>query len=171
MRKSDEENFEEAEAQAYRCWTPTVVPSEIQQLFTLQSSSSSSSSFPVLLSALSQFTQHNPASPQYPSGVLPLTSGLPDMKASTEQYVELQKMYRAQAEAEKKVFKSYLSQDVDDATVDTFLKNAHALKVLKGREWREVSPGSPPALGKYFHTFVNALIKFPVCSEQTNITT
>ncbi|KAE9393597.1 hypothetical protein BT96DRAFT_923957 [Gymnopus androsaceus JB14] len=106
MRKFDEENFEEAEAQAWRCWTPTVVPSEIQQLFTLYSSSSSSpSSFPALVSALSQFAQNNPASPQYTSGLLPLTSGLPDMKSSTEAI-----------QAEKKVFKEYLSKDVDDAS-------------------------------------------------------
>lgn len=32
-RKIDEENFEEAEAQAYRSWTETKVPSEVVELF------------------------------------------------------------------------------------------------------------------------------------------
>lgn len=32
-RKIDEENFEEAEAQAYRSWTETKVPSELAELF------------------------------------------------------------------------------------------------------------------------------------------
>lgn len=31
--KIDEENFEEAEAQAYRSWTETKVPSEVAELF------------------------------------------------------------------------------------------------------------------------------------------
>jgi amyloid beta precursor protein binding protein 1 len=32
-RKIDEENFEEAEAQAYRSWTETKVPGEAAELF------------------------------------------------------------------------------------------------------------------------------------------
>lgn len=155
MRKFDEENFEEAEAQAFKCWTPTVVPSEVRELFTLYSlskpSSSTSSSFAALISALSQFVQNNPASPQYTSGLLPLTSSLPDMKSSTEEYVKLQKLYRAQSEKEKQVFKDYLSKrqvDVDDVTIDVFLKNSHALKVLKGREWKDINPGSKELLGE-----------------------
>ncbi|KAJ3916344.1 hypothetical protein F5877DRAFT_46812 [Lentinula edodes] len=159
MRKFDEENFEEAEAQAFKCWTPTVVPSEVRELFTLYSlskpSSSTSSSFAALISALSQFVQNNPASPQYTSGLLPLTSSLPDMKSSTEEYVKLQKLYRAQSEKEKQVFKDYLSKrqvDVDDVTIDVFLKNSHALKVLKGREWKDINPGSKELLADKLST-------------------
>ncbi|KAJ3805323.1 hypothetical protein EV368DRAFT_47479 [Lentinula lateritia] len=159
MRKFDEENFEEAEAQAFKCWTPTVVPSEVTELFTLYSlskpSSSSPSSFVALISALSQFVQNNPASPQYTSGLLPLTSSLPDMKSSTEEYVKLQKLYRAQSEKEKQVFKDYLSRrqvDVDDVTIDVFLKNSHALKVLKGREWKDINPGSKELLADKLST-------------------
>ncbi|KAJ4474098.1 hypothetical protein C8J55DRAFT_518919 [Lentinula edodes] len=159
MRKFDEENFDEAEAQAFKCWTPTVVPGEVRELFTLYSSSkpssSTSSSFAALISALSQFVQNNPASPQYTSGLLPLTSSLPDMKSSTEEYVKLQKLYRAQSEKEKQVFKDYLSKrqvDVDDVTIDVFLKNSHALKVLKGREWKDINPGSKELLADKLST-------------------
>ncbi|KAJ3836082.1 hypothetical protein F5878DRAFT_626153 [Lentinula raphanica] len=148
MRKFDEENFEEAEAQAFKCWTPTVIPLEVKELFDLYPPSSSTSSSPTafagLVSALSQFSQNNPASPQYPSGLLPITPTLPDMKSSTEEYVKLQKLYRAQSEKEKQVFREYLNKslvDVDDATINLFLKNSHALKVLKGREWKESDPG------------------------------
>ncbi|KIK63910.1 hypothetical protein GYMLUDRAFT_94847 [Collybiopsis luxurians FD-317 M1] len=150
MRKFDEENFEEAESQAYKCWTTTGIPSEVKELFTLYpASESSSSTFPALVSALFQFAQNNPASPLYTSGLLPLTSTLPDMKSSTDEYVKLQRMYRAQAETEKTVFKQYLSKTqvaVDEATVDTFLKNAHALKVLKGRPWKATNPGPAEVL-------------------------
>ncbi|KAJ4474416.1 hypothetical protein J3R30DRAFT_3508794 [Lentinula aciculospora] len=153
MRKFDEENFEEAEAQAFKCWTPTIIPIEVKELFALYSSSTSlppsASTFPALISALANFVQNNPASPRYPSGLLPLTLSLPDMKSSTEEYVKLQKMYRAQSEKEKQVFKDYLSReqvDADDVTIDAFLKNSHALKVLKGNEWKDVDPGSKELL-------------------------
>ncbi|KAF5391025.1 hypothetical protein D9757_003936 [Collybiopsis confluens] len=150
VRKFDEENFEEAESQAYKCWSTTGIPSEVRELFSFYSSSASSSSaFSALVSALSQFAENNSASPLYTSGLLPLTSTLPDMKSSTDEYVKLQQMYRAQAEAEKKVFKEYLGRgqvSVDDASVDSFLKNAHALKVLKGKEWKMINPGSKELL-------------------------
>ncbi|KAJ3802128.1 hypothetical protein GGU11DRAFT_766857 [Lentinula aff. detonsa] len=156
MRKFDEENFEEAEAQAFKCWTPTVIPSEVRELFNLHlSSTSSSTTFSSLVSALSQFSQNNPASPQYTSGLLPLTPSLPDMKSSTEEYVKLQKLFRAQSDKEKQVFKEYLSRaqvDVNDATIDQFLKNSHALKVLKGREWKEINPGAKELLASKLST-------------------
>ncbi|KAF8965437.1 hypothetical protein BDZ97DRAFT_1918283 [Flammula alnicola] len=104
-KKSDEENFEEAEAQAYRAWTSSSVPSEIRELFQdpqVLSLSPSSPPFFYLVHALKKFTE------EQPSHTLPLTSALPDMKASTDTYIELQKMYKARADEEKEIFKSYL---------------------------------------------------------------
>ena len=131
-KKIDEENFEEAEAQAYRAWTPTTIPSDIKTL--LQDSrvvniSPTSPPFFHLVNALSKFVQ------EQPSPNLPLTSSLPDMKASTEAYIHLQKMYKKRAEEEKEIFKNYLQIPLDDALVDVFLKNSHALKLLKGKQW------------------------------------
>ena len=61
------------------------------------------------------------------------------MHTSTESYVHLQKLYKARAEEEKAVFKELLEKEgggnVDGDTVDSFLKNCHALKVLKGKKW------------------------------------
>jgi amyloid beta precursor protein binding protein 1 len=106
-RKADEENWDEAESQAYRCWTDTVVrrfflfssyqtltrlqvPPEIASLFTAHSPSSDpESSFHILLSALRAFSQLPD-----PGGVLPLTSALPDMKADTRGYIGLQTLYK-----------------------------------------------------------------------------
>lgn len=133
--KSDEENFDEAEAQAYRAWTPTTVPSEIQSILTspnlqLDNLTPSSPIFYHLLSALKQFTSQ-------PPHVLPLSSTLPDMKSDTNNYVHLQKLYKAQAEREKGVFRGLVQIPVDDEVVNVFVKNAHGLRVLKGRKWGE----------------------------------
>jgi amyloid beta precursor protein binding protein 1 len=143
-RKPDEENIEEAESQAYRCWTSSSVPSEISALFsddrlsepstsTTTSTTSSLPPFFQLLKALRSFTEKH--------GYLPLTSTLPDMKASTEEYVRLQTLYKNQAEEEKAEVKEILREqgggggDVDDALLDSFVRNAHRLKVLEGRKW------------------------------------
>lgn len=141
--KFDEENFDEAESQAYRCWTETTVPSEIASLFqdpALSSLSPSSPPFFHLLAALQKFTLE-------PPHTLPLTSTLPDMKANTTSYIHLQKLYKARAEEEKARFKSFLTAPVDDSIVDTFVKNAHGLKVLRGKKWGALD-ADPTALGQ-----------------------
>ncbi|KAF8548622.1 hypothetical protein OG21DRAFT_1516114 [Imleria badia] len=132
--KSDEENFDEAEAQAYRCWTETKVPSEIASLFedpaiSPEALRQNPSPFFHLLAALKEFTD------QSETHTLPLTSTLPDMKSDTTNYIHLQRLYKARAEEEKQAFKSHLRAPVDDALVDLFVKNAHALQVLRGTPW------------------------------------
>ncbi|RDB30881.1 NEDD8-activating enzyme E1 regulatory subunit [Hypsizygus marmoreus] len=129
--KYDEENFDEAESQAYRCWTDTSVPSDISKLFqdpALSSLTPTSAPFYHLVDALRRFTQE-------PPHTLPLTSALPDMKASTESYIHLQTLYKTRAEEEKKRFTELLDVPLDDALVDTFVRNAHGLKLLKGKKW------------------------------------
>ncbi|KAJ7108524.1 hypothetical protein C8R44DRAFT_884599 [Mycena epipterygia] len=129
--KFDEENFDEAEAQAYRCWTETRVPSDIAALFQdpqLSTLSPASPPFFHLLDALRQFTLQ-------PPHTLPLSSTLPDMKANTSSYIHLQKLYKMRAEEEKATFKAFLTVPLDDALVDSFVKNAHGLKVLRGKKW------------------------------------
>ena len=143
-KKIDEENFEEAEAQAYRAWTPTTVPSDIKSLFQdpkVVNLSPTSPPFFHLVNALAKFVE------EQPSRSLPLTSTLPDMKASTEAYIQLQKMFKKRAEEEKETFKKYLQIAVDDAVVDVFLKNSHALKLLRGKPWGLLDSDSK-ALGK-----------------------
>jgi len=57
------------------------------------------------------------------------------MKSDTQNYIQLQRLYKTRAEEEKQTFKSYLKVPVDDAMVDSFVKNAHALVVLRGKTW------------------------------------
>lgn len=143
--KIDEENFEEAQAQAYRSWTESKVPPSVAQLFhdpQLDTLDASSPPFFHLLSALKVFA----AQPPY---TLPLSSALPDMKASTQSYIHLQNLYKDQAEQEKHVFKSLISPDIviSDDLVDAFVKNAHGIKVIRGSCWNALDENAT-ALGE-----------------------
>ncbi|KAJ2923585.1 hypothetical protein H1R20_g13506, partial [Candolleomyces eurysporus] len=142
-KKSDEENFEEAESQAYKCWTSTVVPSDIKSLFTSSGSSSNTpphtKPFHILVKALEVYTS------TVPPNTLPLSSTLPDMKASTKEYVEIQRLYKDRSVEEKNAFKGILANVIkeqgedpnliDDETIDSFVKNSHILRLLNGRKW------------------------------------
>ncbi|KAJ7594896.1 hypothetical protein C8J56DRAFT_927884 [Mycena floridula] len=138
FKDKDEENFDEAEAQAYRCWGVTGVPSEVKELLddpavlaTSEKMSPDTATFVHLLSALRAFTQ-------LPPHVLPLSSTLPDMKANTESYVQLQRIYKEGAERDKAVFKGLLEKetsDIDSTTIESFVKNCHAVKMMKGKRW------------------------------------
>jgi NEDD8-activating enzyme E1 regulatory subunit len=140
-KKLDEENFEEAESQAFKCWTETVVPSDIKSLFTLPAESSPphTKPFRILLKALETYTT------TVPPHTLPLSATLPDMKASTNQYVGLQKLYKDRAVEEKEMFKKILAdllreqgEDpslIDEDTIDSFVKYSHILRLLKGKKW------------------------------------
>lgn len=148
-RKFDEENIDEAEAQAYRSWTSSTVPSEISALFSdprLTQPSSSLPPFFQLLKALRTFTERY--------NYLPLTSTLPDMKASTDEYVRLQKMYKQRAEEEKQQVKAILDEqgggkDVNETLLDTFVRNVHRLKLLKGRKWGALEENGGVGLSAY----------------------
>ncbi|KAI0794835.1 hypothetical protein C8Q75DRAFT_747634 [Abortiporus biennis] len=140
--KIDEENFEEAEAQAVRIWgaAETPVPSEVKALFSLPSLTSpnqtdSNEAFHALLQTLKKFVE-DPEGP----GRLPLTSTLPDMKTDTESYVKLQKLYREWSGVESARFKTLLQQtyptlEIDPAMVDSFIKNVHHIRLLRGRKY------------------------------------
>ncbi|EKM53152.1 uncharacterized protein PHACADRAFT_259339 [Phanerochaete carnosa HHB-10118-sp] len=137
QRKLDEENYEEAEAQAVRMWSEKSISSDIQALLDLPPvdlRTSPNAAFHALLEALRLFVQ-DPAGP----GSLPLTSTLPDMKTDTESYVKLQRMYKEQARVENALFKEILKKNfpdlrIEDAVVDAFVKNAHHIKLLRGRQ-------------------------------------
>ena len=140
--KVDEENFDEAVSQAYRCWTETTVPSDIAALLSdpvLSQLSLDSPQFYHLLEALRQFTLQPPCT-------LPLTSTLPDMRADTTNYIHLQKLYKAKAEEDKKIFRGLVRVPVDEAVVDLFVRNAHHLKLMRGTKWGELDK-NPAALG------------------------
>ncbi|KAJ2972970.1 hypothetical protein NUW54_g12159 [Trametes sanguinea] len=64
------------------------------------------------------------------------------MKSDTESYVRLQNLYRQWAEVEKNKFKELfkakhpqLADSANPEEVDTFVKNSHHLRVLRGKQW------------------------------------
>ncbi|KAI0710486.1 hypothetical protein C8Q76DRAFT_737619 [Earliella scabrosa] len=137
--KPDEENFEEAEAQAWRVWSEPAVPSDVQALFSLPSLPTSphhNATFHALLHTLAEFTK-DPSGP----GTIPISATLPDMKSDTKSYVQLQNLYRQAAETERDKFKEILAAKYPEVAksanpdeVDTFVKNAHHLRVLRGKQ-------------------------------------
>ncbi|KAJ3519917.1 hypothetical protein NM688_g9232 [Phlebia brevispora] len=142
--KLDEENFEEAEAQAFRLWSEKPVSSDVAALFDLPPLSNPGNAdetiegnvaFHALLKTLKLFVE----SPDGP-GTLPLTSSLPDMKTDTQSYVKLQRMYKEQARIENELFKELLKKNfpdiaIEEAMVDAFVKNAHHIKLLRGKRF------------------------------------
>ena len=145
--KVDEENFEEAVSQAYRCWTETTIPSDITALLSdpvLSQLSLDSPQFYHLLEALRQFTLQPPYT-------LPLTSTLPDMKADTTNYIHLQRLYKAKAEEDKKIFRGLVRVPVDEGVVDLFVRNSHHLKLMRGTKWGQLDK-DPAALGRSYAT-------------------
>ncbi|KAI0084996.1 hypothetical protein BDY19DRAFT_968441 [Irpex rosettiformis] len=139
QKKLDEENFEEAEGQAVRMWSEKPVSSDISTLLTFASPAETlpkaNYAFHALLETLKLFVSH----PNGP-GALPLTSTLPDMRTDTESYVKIQKMYKEQARAENALFKKILKEafpdlSIDEGLVDAFVKNAHHLKLIRGRKF------------------------------------
>ncbi|KAH9829038.1 uncharacterized protein C8Q71DRAFT_912070 [Rhodofomes roseus] len=139
-KKIDEENFDEAEAQVWRIWRDPPVPGAIQSLFSLAPPSDSPNAvFHALLQTLNAFV----AAPDGP-GCLPLSGALPDMRTDTESYVRLQTVYKDWAAVEKAKFKELLQKGfpdlaptISDEEIDTFVKNAHHVRVLRGRRWSE----------------------------------
>lgn len=150
-RKVDEENIDEAVSQAYRAWTATGIPSDIVALFSdpaleepPSALSPDSAIFFHLVRALKLFSQQ-------PPHTLPLTSTLPDMKSDTKSYIHLQTLYKQRADEEKQLFRSFIGQElaIEDEAVDEFVKNAHALRLLRGRQFGTLDTDQK-ALGGYY---------------------
>ena len=77
------------------------------------------------------------------------------MKSDTANYVHLQKLYKTQAEKEKNEFKRILDSKgwvVDAAMVDEFVKNAHGVKLLRGKGYRVFEDDSK-SLGPFINHY------------------
>jgi amyloid beta precursor protein binding protein 1 len=66
-------------------------------------------------------------------------------------------LYKTRAEEAKALFKSFLKVPLDDATIDTFVKNAHGLKVLRGKKWGTLD-SDPAALGSFIFNVFSAVL-------------
>lgn len=145
----DTENFDEAVAAlGQNVWRPVStgrkVPPEVQQLFedpACESVSSSSTNFWLLVRALRDFVASDG------QGQLPLPGSLPDFKATSATYVEIQRLYKVKAQQDLSALKQNLSailssvglppDAIADTEVESFAKHAGYLKLVRGRSFAQ----------------------------------
>ncbi|OIW05949.1 hypothetical protein TanjilG_07225 [Lupinus angustifolius] len=139
MVAQDEDNYKEAIDASFKVFAPRGISSELQQILNDSSAEvdSSSSDFWVLVAALKEFIANEGG------GEAPLEGSIPDMTSSTEQYVNLQNIYQAKAEADflvmERLVRSSLKKigrdpnSIPRATIKSFCKNARKLKVCRYR--------------------------------------
>ncbi|KAL7419270.1 hypothetical protein Q5752_006107 [Cryptotrichosporon argae] len=143
-RKGDEENFEEAESQAYRVWNKSEVPYEVQQLLqdpSVRDVSANSKNLHFLLHALGIYLKDTPHLP-------PVSPSLPDMHSSTTSYVALQNLYKQQFKHDLGVYSGILEKVLErvglpaDAVpseeVEGFARNVAGVGMVKGNALKDV---------------------------------
>lgn len=104
---SSELNFNEAVEKAYKAFGYEPVPYEIQQILDDEKASSNEfhSNFWTLVSALKQFVEVN--------GCLPVNGKVPDMTATSDFYITLQKIYQKKAQEDREKFSKILTEQAD----------------------------------------------------------
>ncbi|TQN67580.1 NEDD8-activating enzyme E1 regulatory subunit [Colletotrichum shisoi] len=124
-----EENFEEAVAAVLKTILPPSLPSAVKQVFeyTHANDSVAKSTFWVIADAVRDFYERHQC--------LPVPGGLPDMKAQSSVYIELQNIYKAKARKDAAEVLASVRQKpggegVDPAEVELFCKNAAFVKLV-----------------------------------------
>lgn len=147
----NEENFEEALRAVNTALIPTFLPLKIKDLIYSRNSTNltkESSPFWIMCSALKSFVEAEG------KGKLPVKGILPDMTASTEHFVKLQNIYRAQAAADADTIYRKVQQivtqlncdNISESDVKLFCRHAHDLHLIKGSSIvSEYQLGSPVA--------------------------
>lgn len=106
-KTGDEDNFNEAKSLARHAYSPFEISSEVKALFAdekAQSGSNCDEPFWVVVRAMQMFVNNEG------SGCLPLSGNLPDMHSDTKSYVELQNIYREQAQSEMECVAKYVKE-------------------------------------------------------------
>lgn len=159
-----EENFDEAVAAVLKSLNPPEPSSSVKEVFKEKECvlvGTDSPSFWVIAHAVGLFyTKY---------GVLPVPGSVPDMKARSADYIELQNVYKSKARKDlAEVLESvrFLERTanrttpIDEKDVEAFCKNAAHIKLVRGRSFRVVQAGEPikwgdraKSLGKYQSAF------------------
>lgn len=146
----EEENFLEAVSNAHKVWAPPTVSSDLRAVLEdgcAANITQQSPDFWVLVAALKRFTA------QEGGGQLPLEGSIPDMHAFTQQYLELQRIYRAKADADAAAVEAHARAILEAARRDPssiptsevkhFCKHARYLRLVRCRSLsEEVEPSS-----------------------------
>ncbi|PVI04625.1 hypothetical protein DM02DRAFT_555788 [Periconia macrospinosa] len=132
-----EENFDEAVAAVLKSLNPPEPSSTVKDIFKAPESlliRQNSPSFWVIANAIGLFyTKY---------GVLPVPGAVPDMKARSADYIELQNVYKSKARKDlAEVLDSVRflernagrSEPIEEKDVEAFCKNAAHIKLVRGR--------------------------------------
>ncbi|CAO1635685.1 unnamed protein product [Parajaminaea phylloscopi] len=152
----DTENFDEAiAALGQNLWRPISsgrkVPDDVEKLFhdpACQDVTIQSTNFWLLVRALRDFVAASATDvPSGGEGHLPLPGSLPDFKATSSTYVEIQKLYKGKAQKDLLAFRAYLHRTltsvglpvdaISEDEVSSFAKHAGYLKLIRGRSLEE----------------------------------
>ena len=132
----DEENYEEAVGAVLKTISPHSPGNAVKEVLTAPEARDltvNSSNFWIIAHAVNEFYVKN--------GVLPLSGSLPDMKAKSHDYVALQNIYRAKAQADVATVTSHVlkieqelgrEQMIPKDEISAFCKNAGSVKLLRG---------------------------------------
>ncbi|PSN62126.1 hypothetical protein BS50DRAFT_577983 [Corynespora cassiicola Philippines] len=157
-----EENFDEAAAAVIKLLSPPEVDSTVKEIFKSPECllvTSESSSFWVIAHAIGLFyTKY---------GVLPVPGAVPDMKARSADYIQLQNVYKTKARkdlAEVLEGVRFLERTanrsvaIDEKDVEAFCKNAAHIKLVRGRPFHVVEPGEAIKWGDRAKPIVQKLV-------------
>jgi amyloid beta precursor protein binding protein 1 len=140
-----EENFDEAVAAVLKSLNPPQASSAVKEIFTAPEClliREDSPTFWVIANAIGLFyTKY---------GVLPVPGSVPDMKARSADYIQLQNVYKSKARkdlAEVLASVRFLernanrSNPIEEKHVETFCKNAAHIKLVRGRPFHVMQAG------------------------------
>lgn len=140
-----EENFDEAVAAVLKSLNPPRPSSAVKEIFTAPECllvREDSPTFWVIANAIGLFyTKYN---------VLPVPGSVPDMKARSADYIQLQNVYKSKARKDlAEVVESVRflernanrSNPIDEKDIEAFCKNAAHIKLVRGRPFQVVQAG------------------------------
>ncbi|XP_065912451.1 NEDD8-activating enzyme E1 regulatory subunit-like [Dysidea avara] len=137
----EEENFDEAIKSVNTALVPTSIPSTVLALFSNVACTNlvpGSRKFWFMVRALKEFVTAEG------NGLLPVRGSIPDMTATSKMFIDLQKVYQTQANADTELFKKHLdalpvksSFPITMSDVKHFCKNAAFLRVIHCKSLEE----------------------------------
>lgn len=121
---SKEANFDEAITNAFKAFSYEAVPYEIQEILDDPKADSKDfhSNFWVLVSALKQFVVEN--------GCLPVSGKVPDMTATSDFYITLQKIYQEKARSDREKVKEIITKQAEEKGLMEMLFEDEDIKVF-----------------------------------------
>lgn len=125
-----EENYDEAAAAVLKTITPSTLGSSVRQVFDYTPTADEANSvFWIITDAVKGFYAKH--------GVLPLPGSVPDMKAESQVYIELQNIYKKKAREDVAEITATVRAHPNGSTVtaeevETYCKNAAFIKLIIG---------------------------------------